>query len=288
MQSQPVIALLSPGDMGTQIAKALIKNNFRVITAGDGRSEKTLINIQDAGIEDTGSLQNTVEHADIIFSLTSPKGSVELAENIVLCLQNSSNRPLYADLNSNTASLALYIEKLLLPMDIPFVNGAVMGASKDIPDKAVFIVSGSHRNDFINLFRHIFIIKDAGEKTEASSAYKLLFSMVNKGMNALFFETMTAAAHFGILDELNDSLQEFLPGTYKDLIKTTPTYPQHLFRRIDEMEGLTEMLKNENLPHIVASGIAETFDRVYKSQIFENEKPEQVIETFQNFKKLRK
>jgi 3-hydroxyisobutyrate dehydrogenase-like beta-hydroxyacid dehydrogenase len=286
MQSQPVIALLSPGDMGTQIAKALIKNNFRVITAGDGRSEKTLTNIQDAGIEDTGSLQNTLEHADIIFSLTSPKDSVKLAENIMLCLQNSSNRPLYVDLNSNTASLALYIEKLLLPMDIPFVNGAVMGPSKDIPDKAVFVVSGSHRNDFISLFRHVFKIKDAGKKTEASSAYKLLFSMVNKGMNALFFETMTAAAHFGILDELNDSLQEFLPGTYKDLIKTTPTYPQHLFRRIDEMEGLLEMLKNENLPHTIASGIAETFDRVYQSQIFENEKPEQVIETFQNFKKL--
>lgn len=288
MQSQPVIALLSPGDMGTQIAKALIKNNFRVITAGDGRSEKTLTNIQDAGIEDTGSLQNTVEHADIIFSLTSPKGSVKLAENIILCLQNSSNRPLYVDLNSNTASLALYIEKLLLPMDIPFVNGAVMGPSKDIPDKAVLVVSGSHRNDFISLFRHVFKIKDAGEKTEASSAYKLLFSMVNKGMNALFFETMTAAAHFGILDELNDSLQEFLPGTYKDLIKTTPTYPQHLFRRIDEMKGLIEMLKNENLPHTIASGIAETFDRVYQSQIFENEKPEQVVETFQNFKKLSK
>ncbi|WP_146610818.1 hypothetical protein [Pedobacter cryoconitis] len=85
-------------------------------------------------------MQNTVESADIIFSLTSPKNSVELAENIVICLQNSSNRPLYADLNSNTASLALYIDKLLLPMDIPFLNGAVMGASKDVPDTAVFIL----------------------------------------------------------------------------------------------------------------------------------------------------
>ncbi len=286
MKNQPVIALLSPGDMGTQIAKALIRNNFRVITAGKGRSEKTLANIQNAGIEDTGSLQDTIEQTDIILSLTSPEASLKLAENILFFLKDSQKRPLYVDLNSNTPALALSIESLLLPFHIPFVNGAVMGASKDIPDTAVVIVSGSHRNDFISLFAPVFKIKDAGDKTEASSAYKLLFSMVNKGMNALFFETMTAAAHFGILDELNDSLQEFLPGTYQDLIKTTPTYPQHLFRRIDEMKGLSEMLENEKLPHVIASGIAETFERIYRSRIFEDEKPEQVNETFQNFKKL--
>jgi 3-hydroxyisobutyrate dehydrogenase-like beta-hydroxyacid dehydrogenase len=262
MKDQPVISLLSPGDMGTQIAKALIRNNFRVITAGEGRSAKTLTNIQNTGIEDTGSLKDTIEQADIILSLTSPETSLKLAENILFFLKDSQKRPLYVDLNSNTPALALSIESLLLPYNIPFVNGAVMGASKDIPDTAVLIVSGSHRNNLISLFAPVFKIKDAGEKTDAASAYKLLFSMVNKGMNALFFETMTAAAHFGILDELNESLREFLPGTYQDLIKTTPTYPQHLFRRIDEMKGLTEMLENEKLPHVIASGIAETFDRV--------------------------
>lgn len=286
-KSKPVIALLSPGDMGTQIAKVLIKNNFRVITAGEGRSEKTLKNIQDARIENTGSLQNTVENADVIISLTSPEGSLKLAENITICLKDSSKNPLYIDLNSNTPAVALSIEKLLTSIHIPFVNGAVMGASKDIPDAAVLVVSGSRRINFIDIFGDIFRIKDAGEKTEAASAYKLLFSMVNKGMNALFFETMTAAAHFGILDELNESLEEFLPGTYQDLIKTTPTYPQHIFRRIDEMKGLSEMLKNEDLPNVIASGTAETFDRIYHSNIFENEKPKEVIETFQIFKKLR-
>ncbi|MET3535753.1 NAD(P)-dependent oxidoreductase [Chryseobacterium limigenitum] len=286
MQTQPVIALLSPGDMGTQIAKALIKSNFKVITSGEGRSEKTLQNIKDAGIEDAGSLQNTVEQAHVILSLTSPEGSIKLAENIISCLKNTSNRPIYIDLNSNTPTMALSIEELLLSANIKFVNGAVMGASKDIPENGVLVVSGMHRNLFLDLFGKVFKIKDAGEKTEAASAYKLLFSMVNKGINALFFETMTAAAHFGILDELNESLQDFLPGTYQDLIKTTPTYPRHILRRIDEMNGLTKMLKSENLPNIIASGTAETFERVYQSNIFENEKPKGVIETFRNFKKL--
>lgn len=287
MHTQPVIALLSPGDMGTQIAKALIKKNFKVITAGEGRSHKTLQNIQNTGIEDAGSLQNTVEQADVILSLTSPEGSLKLAENIVSCLKNASNRPLYVDLNSNTPAMALSIEVLLLSINIQFVNGAVMGASKDIPENGVLVISGIHRNFFLELFGKVFKIKDAGEKTEAASAYKLLFSMVNKGINALFFETMTAAAHFGILDELNESLQDFLPGTYQDLIKTTPTYPQHIFRRIDEMKGLTEMLESENLPNVIASGTAETFERVYQSNIFENETPKEVIETFRNFNKLK-
>lgn len=286
MKTQPVIAVLFPGDMGTQIAKALIEQNFKVITAGEGRSARTLQNIKDLGIIDTHFLQDAVDKADVILSLTSPEGSLKMAENIISCLKKSSNRPLYVDLNSNTPALASSIEKLFLSVDIPFVNGAVMGASRDVPDHAVLVVSGIYRHLFINLFASVFKIKDAGEKTEASSAYKLLFSMVNKGMNALLFETMTAAAHFGILDELNESLQAFLPGTYQDLVKTTPTYPQHILRRIDEMNGLAEMLKSKNLPNIIASGTAQTFERVSKSGIFENEKPEGVIETLQNFKKL--
>ncbi|MBT2623575.1 NAD(P)-dependent oxidoreductase [Chryseobacterium sp. ISL-6] len=286
MSAQPVIALLFPGDMGTQIAKELIRNNYNVITAGEGRSQKTLQNIKDSGIIDRGSLQSVVEQTDIILSLSSPEASLELAKNTVSCLKNTNNHPIYIDLNSNTPEIALSIENLFSSINIRFINGAVMGASKDIPDNATLIVSGMYRNLFIDQFSEFFKVKDAGDKTEAASAYKLLFSMVNKGMNALFFETMTAAAHFGILDELNESLKEFLPGTYQDLVKTTPTYPQHIFRRIDEMKGLTEMLKNENLPNMVASGIAGTFERVYESGIFKDEKFEGVIDTLQSFKKL--
>ncbi|SFN79641.1 3-hydroxyisobutyrate dehydrogenase [Chryseobacterium oleae] len=285
MKTQLVIAVLFPGDMGTQIAKALVHHHFKVITAGEGRSARTLDNIRNSGITDTYCLQDTVEQADVILSLTSPEGSLKMAEQMISCLKTTPNRPLYVDLNSNTPDIALSMEKLFSAIDVPFVNGAVMGASKDVPDHAVVVVSGIYRHLFINLFASVFKIKDAGEKTEAASAYKLLFSMVNKGMNALFFETMTAAAHFGILDELNESLQEFLPGTYQDLIKTTPTYPQHIMRRIDEMKGLADMLKSEGLPHIIASGTAETFERVSLSRIFENESPEGVIETLQNFKK---
>ncbi|WP_139259601.1 NAD(P)-dependent oxidoreductase [Chryseobacterium sp. OV279] len=286
LKTQPVIAVLFPGDMGTQIAKVLIRHDFKVITAGEGRSSRTLENIQNSGITDKHYLQDAIEQADVVLALTKPEGSLTMAEHFISCLKTTSNRPLYVDLNSNTPALASSIEKLFSAVDVPFVNGAVMGASRDVPDHAVFLVSGPYRHLFINLFASVFKIKDAGEKIEAASAYKLLFSMVNKGMNALFFETMTAAAHFGILDELNESLQAFLPGTYQDLIKTTPTYPQHISRRIDEMKGLADMLKNENLPHAIASGTAETFERVSESDIFTNEKPEGVTETFQNFKKL--
>lgn len=285
--TEPVIAIISLGDMGTQISRVLIENKFRVITAGEGRSEKTLENIHNTGVENTGSLKDIVEKAEVIISLTSPERSLRLAENIAMCLKDSQNRPLYIDLNSNTSAVALLIEKLLTQIHIPFLNGAVMGTSKDIPYTAELVISGVNRNKFFDLFGNLFKIKDAGEKTEAASAYKLLFSLVNKGMNALFFETMTAAAHFGILDELNKSLEDFLPGTYQDLLKTTPTYPQHIFRRIDEMKGLSEMLNNENLPNVIASGTAETFDKVYHSSIFENEKPQGVLETFQIFKKLK-
>lgn len=43
------------------------------------------------------------------------------------------------------------------------------------------------------------------------------------------------------------------------------------------------MLKNENLPNVIALGTAETFDRVYQSNILEDKKPKEVIKIFQIF-----
>ncbi|ASW73919.1 hypothetical protein IQ37_18270 [Chryseobacterium piperi] len=164
MPNHPVIALLFPGDMGTQIARELIKNGYPIITAGEGRSSRTLQNIKDTGIIDLGTLQNVVNQADVIIALTSPENSLELAEKTISCLKNTDNRPVYIDLNSNTPQTVLSIENLFSSMNIRFINGAVMGASQDIPDHATLIVSGIYRSLFIELFSEIFTIKDAGEK----------------------------------------------------------------------------------------------------------------------------
>ncbi len=178
------------------------------------------------------------------------------------------------------------IDQLFSSDNIIFINGAVLGSSRGIENDAVIILSGQYRKIVIELLEESFNIKDAGEKTESASAYKLLFSLVHKGINTVFFEAMAGAARYGIIDELNNSLKLYLPGTYQDLIKTTPTYIDHISRRMHEMEGLAETQQNEGLPNNITAA-AKTFEMVKSNEIFKGPEPSNVLETFQLFKNFK-
>lgn len=287
MKKEITIGLLFPGDMGIAIAEVLLSKNFRVVTAGEGRSGKTMANIQNSAVEDLFSLKEVVLHSDIILSVNSPNKSVEIAEEVCRYIAKSKNKPVFADLNSNTPESALILDGLFSSNNIIFINGAVLGSSKDMKKDAVIILSGENRKILTDLFDGIFNTKDAGCKIESASAYKLLFSLVNKGINAVFFEAMAGAAHYGIIDELNSSLQLYLPGTYQDLVKTTPTYAHHIDRRKHEMQGLSAMQKTEDLPNYISSAAAKIFETVSKSGIFQGTEPSDVAETFRLFKHFK-
>ncbi len=79
MKKEITVGLLFPGDMVVAIAEVLLNKNFRVVTASEGRSEKTLSNIQKTAIEDFFSLERVVSESDIILSVKSPNKSVEIA-----------------------------------------------------------------------------------------------------------------------------------------------------------------------------------------------------------------
>lgn len=284
LNSNICIAIIFPGDMGTAIARELIKKNFRVISASEGRSEKTLENIKKVGIEDVHSLEKLVQEADYIFSLTNSKASTDVAKEITKLTEYKSTKTVYVDLNSNNPETALNIQKTIEKGQTLFVNGAVLGNTENIAENGTIVVSGKYAEEIFLLLSGTFKVKNLGESIETASAYKLLFSMVNKSINGLFFETMLGAAHFGFLEELNQELQNFLPGTYEDLKKTTSTYPQHIVRRIDEMQELENMLKSHNLSHNYAHSSKMIFNKVAKSGILNDKHPSSVSEVFQYFK----
>lgn len=280
------IAILYPGDMGFVISKELVQHGFRVVSVSEGRSDLTKANIKNAGIEDLASMKDLVEVCDYIFSLNNAKSSISVAEEVASVVASSQKKPFFVDLNSNSPQTALKIGEIILQSGSGFINGAVLGASQDIPENSTFVISGKDTKELITLLSSIFKVKDAGDQIGSASAYKLLFSMVNKGINAVIFEAMIAASHFGILEPLDESLKNYLPGTYKDLQKTTPTYPQHIKRRIDEMHSLSEMLQSERLPNAIAVSAGSVFDKIYNMGIFKDKKPKTVKETFDYFKEV--
>ncbi|MEM9683723.1 MAG: hypothetical protein AAF942_10700, partial [Pseudomonadota bacterium] len=94
------IAIVSPGDMGHNVGKALKKEGLRIVTSLDGRSDRTRGLAAEAGFEDLGSLAGVTAEADLILSIMPPSSAVDAARAMADAMASSGKTPLYADCNA--------------------------------------------------------------------------------------------------------------------------------------------------------------------------------------------
>ena len=76
------IAIQSPGDMGHGIGRLLVEGGYRVVSALEGRSERTKTLSQEAGIEDVGDIDNLFNNVDVILSIMRPDKAIEFIETL--------------------------------------------------------------------------------------------------------------------------------------------------------------------------------------------------------------
>jgi hypothetical protein len=93
-----VIAILSPGAMGSAISARLVKNGARVLTSLDGRSTATVDRARAAGMQDVSP--ETIATAGLILSIVPPGEAVALTKGLVTHLSESRHKPVYIDCNA--------------------------------------------------------------------------------------------------------------------------------------------------------------------------------------------
>ena len=93
-----VIAIHSPGAMGSAISARLVARGARVLTSLDGRSAATVERAAAAGMEDASP--ETITTADLILSIVPPGEAVALAEGFVKRLSESRHKPVFIDCNA--------------------------------------------------------------------------------------------------------------------------------------------------------------------------------------------
>src|SRR5689334_13147906 len=94
------VAVMSPGDMGHAVGRALRERGLRVITCLRGRSERSHHLAAQAGIEDVPDEQTLVRQADILLAVLPPARAAELAARIAAAVRATSADLLYVDCNA--------------------------------------------------------------------------------------------------------------------------------------------------------------------------------------------
>jgi 3-hydroxyisobutyrate dehydrogenase len=117
------------------------------------------------------------------------------------------------------------------------------------------LLGGGAARDFMALvapldFNVTFVQAEVG----LASATKMVRSVMMKGMEALYLECMRAASHFGIEQDVLDSVDESIAGRNwtENCDRVMPRTVIHARRRADEMAQVAETLREIDIDPLMA------------------------------------
>ena len=123
------IAILSPGDMGHGVGKALREHGYDVITCLDGRSERTRELAEAGGFRDVPSLEETVGQADLIMSILVPAQAVGVARSVADAMRSTGVSRPFADCNAVSPQTARTMAAIINGAGGDYIDGGIIGGS---------------------------------------------------------------------------------------------------------------------------------------------------------------
>ncbi len=226
------IGILSPGDMGHGVGRALREcNGLRVVTDLSGRSDRTRGLAQAAGFEDMGSLDAVVAASDLVLSIMPPAAAEDFAAGIAPLIGAAG--PVFADMNAVAPETVRRIAARF-PAE-RFVDGGIVGPSPKGPTPTRFYVSGAPAAAMEALASERIAVRPLGPEIGRASAQKMLYSALNKGYWALQAAVLTAAERAGLTEELRAELAFSQPAVLARMEERIGLLPADAHRFHPEM-----------------------------------------------------
>jgi len=252
------VGILYPGDMGHNVGRVLLEDGFTVVTTLVGRSERTRRLCASTMITVLDSMVDVVRRADVVLSVIPPTAARTVAADFATAVRETGRTPLFVDANALSPMTAQEVGTIITPTGAPYLDACIVGPARDVRGRCIFYVSGPQARLFEERLGKSLRTHVLGEQIGQASAFKMMFSGLNKGLAALLYELTTAAQDFGFLDELLHRYKALLPGVMEALEWLVPTYPMHAARRADEMAELAETLEHYGFSSVMARGTQHT------------------------------
>jgi 3-hydroxyisobutyrate dehydrogenase-like beta-hydroxyacid dehydrogenase len=207
MTGKSTIGVVGTGDMGSAVGAALVRAGYRVVTAGEGRSDASRRLAAAAGIEDLRTLEAVVRSVDLLLSIVPPAAAASFAAAAAYALRATGARPVFADCNAVAPDSVRAIAREIAPTGAPFVDAGIVGREPRHGERTRLYVSGPARAALTALTVAELEIVDLGDEIGAASALKMAYSALNKGTDALLAGVLLAAERLGVRAPLMRELE---------------------------------------------------------------------------------
>ncbi|MDP7242245.1 MAG: DUF1932 domain-containing protein [Rhodospirillales bacterium] len=251
--SNRTIAILSPGDMGHRIGRALGEHGHDLITCLAGRSERTRGLAEKGGFDDAEDLETVTRRADLILSIIPPSDGPAMAETVAAAMERSGHRPPYADCNALAPATARRIASIIEAAGAPFIDASICSLAPSPGDLPRIYASGTDTSPLEALDGHGIAVKPLGSEVGRASGIKMCYGGLTKGIATLHTAVLLAAEAMGLSDELRDELMYSQKDTYAAMQYKIPRFPADSARWIGEME--------EGAASFTAVGVTPNFHR---------------------------
>ena len=263
------IGIFYPGDMGHSVGHVLREDGFSVVTSLLGRRERTRQLSTKATITELDSTAAVVERADIILSIIPPTAAREVAREFADAVRRVDRMPLFIDANAISPMAVKDVGETVTAAGCAFLDACIIGPARDVRGRCTFYVSGPGAQQFEDGLGKSLRTHILGDQIGQASAFKMLFSGLNKGLVSVLSELTVAAQEYDFLDDLLACYQDLFPGVMQALEWLLPTYPFHAARRAEEMRELAETLEHLQSSSVMARGTQQTLAEIGQLRLTE-------------------
>jgi 3-hydroxyisobutyrate dehydrogenase-like beta-hydroxyacid dehydrogenase len=213
------------------------------------------------GVVVFGSLAEVVRGADYVLSTATTQVAAAVAES---CAQHLEVGQVYVDLNSTAPATKLAIAQIIGRTGADFVEGAILGAVGATGAKTEILTAGIRGEEVARQLSALGLnARYYHPEIGKASMFKMLRSVVSKGLEALLLEMMIAGARTGIAVDLWEDITGLMTHTPFDLVASNwiKTHPAAHERRYHEMVQVEETLRMLGLEPLMTAATVSFFSR---------------------------
>lgn len=274
METVKTVAILSPGDMGSNVGRALRENGLEVITCLTERSARTRELSDIANIVDVPDFSEMVDRADIVLSVLVPERSVDVARQVAAVITETGKPLPFADCNPVAPAVALQMAATIENAGGKYIDGGIIGGPPGRGEPPRFYASGPHEAIMGQLDGRGISVPLMGGEVGRASAIKMCYASLSKGAAALNASALISAMNLGIYDEFIAEMESSQQGVLRNM-QGVNSLGAKAFRWIDEMEQISETFGSAGATPYLHKGAADVFRHVTASPIG-HERPETV------------
>ena len=229
---------------------------FDAPDGGGERGEAVRAALEARGIPAAADNASAVAGADLVFSAVTAKQVSAVGDATGPHLRPGQ---IFLDINSASPGAKRQAAKAVVDAGAEYVEAAVMSNVPPHGHKVPMFLAGAEAEKAAALMTPFGMdVEVVGPEIGQASSIKMIRSVMVKGLEALFVESLTAAHRAGVEDKVLESLGESFPGL--DWRGKAGYHlgrvALHAARRADEMEEVAETLRDIGVPPTMAEAAA--------------------------------